>query len=468
MKKSKHAVVIGGSLAGMCAARMLLPAFDRVTVLERNELNGSSVPHARQLHVLLGRGRLVFENIFPGFLSRMRALGAHEVDLGSEFASYIAPFGWFPRTAYGIPWLIATRRLLDGLVRELLIKEAAITIRERTPVTGLLVDRMGPDRIVGVAVEDRNSGTTEEISADLVVDTSGQASPALEWLEHIGLEPPPTNVVDPYAGYSSRLYRPGPKTKGRWWKGARIDFRFTPIRRHCWLIPIEGDRWMVTITGMSKRYPPSDEAKFVQALAEFPIPMIADAVQDAEPLTNVASFRSCANRFRRYDLWRSSLAGFVALGDAVCAINPFYGHGMTLIGISAQILRDCVLRYGPGSPDLSQAFFSEQARHLKQAWSLATSVDFGFPATQGCRPFGTRWSVAYSKAVVAVARENDAVRHRFWEVINLLRPKSSLVIGATPFRVAAHMITRRLRQRANGTSGQASSGSSNGPMSGTC
>ena len=54
------ALVIGGSLAGMCAARVLSDFVDKVTVIERDTYPSapefrSGVPQARHVHNLLAR-----------------------------------------------------------------------------------------------------------------------------------------------------------------------------------------------------------------------------------------------------------------------------------------------------------------------------------------------------------------------------------------------------------------------------
>jgi len=76
----KHATVIGGSLGGLCAARVLSDVSERVTVYERDELpdvpaNRSAVPQGRHVHLLMARGAQEFDNLFPGLLDDMVADG---------------------------------------------------------------------------------------------------------------------------------------------------------------------------------------------------------------------------------------------------------------------------------------------------------------------------------------------------------------------------------------------------------
>src|SRR5246127_782338 len=75
-----HAVVIGGSIAGLCAARVLADCYARVTVYERDQLpsapaNRATVPQDRHLHMLMARGAIEFDNLFPGLLKDMVAAG---------------------------------------------------------------------------------------------------------------------------------------------------------------------------------------------------------------------------------------------------------------------------------------------------------------------------------------------------------------------------------------------------------
>ena len=64
------AVVIGGSLAGMCAARVLSNFVDTVTIIERDGYPSDldfrpGVPQARHVHNLLARGLREFEGFSP-------------------------------------------------------------------------------------------------------------------------------------------------------------------------------------------------------------------------------------------------------------------------------------------------------------------------------------------------------------------------------------------------------------------
>ena len=75
-----HAVVIGASIAGLCAARVLSDWYSQVSVYERDELpstpaNRATIPQDRHLHLLMARGATEFDTLFPGLLNDMVAAG---------------------------------------------------------------------------------------------------------------------------------------------------------------------------------------------------------------------------------------------------------------------------------------------------------------------------------------------------------------------------------------------------------
>ena len=73
-KIGDHAVVLGASMGGLLAARVLADAYQQVTVVERDRLPESvldrrGVPQGRHAHGLLPRGAQILDELFPGLLS---------------------------------------------------------------------------------------------------------------------------------------------------------------------------------------------------------------------------------------------------------------------------------------------------------------------------------------------------------------------------------------------------------------
>ena len=88
-KRHGRAVVIGGSMAGLLAARVLSDHFNQVTILERDAVHDrpesrKGQPQTRHLHGLLARGKLVTEALFPGLGDDLLAGGAIPADAGAD------------------------------------------------------------------------------------------------------------------------------------------------------------------------------------------------------------------------------------------------------------------------------------------------------------------------------------------------------------------------------------------------
>lgn len=69
--QGERAVVLGASMAGLLAARVLSDHFGRVIVVDRDHLTDAvtarrGVPQGRHVHGLLGGGGLILAELFPG------------------------------------------------------------------------------------------------------------------------------------------------------------------------------------------------------------------------------------------------------------------------------------------------------------------------------------------------------------------------------------------------------------------
>ena len=79
----ERAVVIGGSIAGLLAGRILTSHFERVTILERDRLPQDptpcpGVPQSYHIHGLLNQGQRILEQLFPGLTASLIKKGQHQ------------------------------------------------------------------------------------------------------------------------------------------------------------------------------------------------------------------------------------------------------------------------------------------------------------------------------------------------------------------------------------------------------
>jgi 2-polyprenyl-6-methoxyphenol hydroxylase-like FAD-dependent oxidoreductase len=455
---STTAIVIGGGLAGMCAARVLSDFVDVVLVIERDAYPSArdfrpGVPQARHVHNLLARGLRELEGFFPGFEDRMLEYGAVPVETGWDIAT-LWPSGWSRRSRTGLWQLYASRPLIESTVRELCQGLRNVTFLERTEVTSLRASREAPRHCTGVGVVLRDDRKTQTLDADLVVDASGAHSRATEWLRQLELEPPEDEIVDGYNGYSSRWFALKHEQAWPpewWWK---VVFLRMATPDHPYVIPffpIENQRWLLSYIGVNKQYPPRREDEFAAALAKLASPVIHEMVGRMEPISPIYSSRATRNRWRHYERWRRPLGRFIALADAACSYNPRFGQGMSAAAVSVKILEDCLIRHGVGDPRLPSWFFSAQAHFQKTAWLFAAADDLRFPATVGTRSASVRLFNWYR--LKAVACPDKRVGGRLSEVTQFVRPMQSLFAP----QIVSRVFVAHLRRQARIVGQQASS-----------
>ncbi|HVN64800.1 MAG TPA: hypothetical protein VMT58_09200 [Candidatus Binataceae bacterium] len=430
----RRAIVVGGSLAGLCAARSLTDYYDEVTVIDRDAYPAGAherpgVPQSRHVHALLMRGRVELEELFPGFERTMEERGAIEVNFGRDFAAYRED-GWAPRKPNNIVTLFASRVLLEATVRDLLRRLPNVEFIERAEAVGITASkRNGVRRVTGVKVNPRDGAPAYDLTGALVIDASGRATKFPGWIEELGLPTPKETVVDSHPGYASRWYKVFPERRPKewWWKGAWLD----PVLGVCEtagvMFPVEGERMIVTMGGIAGHYPPTEPEEFTAALSQLRSPLIANEVAIAEPISPVYSYRQMANRWRHYDKWDARLDNFIALGDASCAFNPVYGQGMTSSAISGRILGDVLKECGPGDPELPRKFFAALGAFQSEPWAMATSVDFNIPGCEGERPLLSYVTDPLIGIMLGVQADDPEIAERFGEVINMMRPPSSLI-----------------------------------------
>jgi 2-polyprenyl-6-methoxyphenol hydroxylase-like FAD-dependent oxidoreductase len=445
----RQALVIGGSIGGMVAARVLADHYDEVVLVERDYLpvgpeNRPGVPHARHLHFLLKRGLMIVEDLFPGVKPDLLAAGCCVADQGQD-VQYLYPYGMAPRDEMGLEFLTFTRPLLESTIRKHLLADPRISILEGHEVCGLVADD-DRSRVTGVRVRPRNradepaQGDETVLRADLVVDTSGRPSEAPQWLTELGYQAPEETVVDAFWGYATRIYEPPANWKADW--KLTLCLPRPPYQPRAGVIqPIEGGRWLVTVAGVMRDYPPTDEEGFLQFAKSLSTSAIYDAIKDARPLTGIRGFRRTANRLRHFETLTAMPRGFVAMGDSVCAANPVYGQGMTLACLAALDLGRW-LRENGGEPGDSLTFQKGVAKLVAAPFAMCAGADLRWPATQGGEITApVRFLQWYVDQILRLIPTSADVYKRFQRVNHLLDGPEALFHPAISMRVLGRALT---------------------------
>jgi 2-polyprenyl-6-methoxyphenol hydroxylase-like FAD-dependent oxidoreductase len=409
-------------MGGLAAARVLADHFDQVTILDRDELpiDGlprRGVPQGRHAHALLAGGLQVIAQLFPGIVDEMLAGGAQVLDFNEG--------RWFQAGGYRAPLvgnrpvISASRPFLEGNVRR--------RVRELPNVafeTGVTVDGLGYDgtRVRGVRV--RNDEAEWTLAADLVVDCSGRGSVASKWLEQIQFPVPTVDDVRCDMRYATVVL---PRRTGDSDAKFAITIESPPHGKHAaFLMPVEGDRWILTIAAGFGASVPSDEASFRAIAATLPAPQVPDLVGRIGSLGPVAAHRLPSSRRRRYERLKRRPIGFVALGDSICSFNPIYGQGMSSAVLQAVALGGC-LEQGENDAALPGTFYKRASRVIESPWRIAVGADFNYPECTGPKPVGIDFVNRYMQRVLLAAQVSTEVNATLVYVQNLIAPPSRLL-----------------------------------------
>lgn len=416
----RQAVVLGASIAGLLAARVLSGSCERVLLVERDEAAGLAprrgVPQARHLHGLMERGRQIMEELYPGLTADLAAEGAPTTEVLRGSRWYLSGLRVRP-TDTGLTTLLAGRPMLENAIRSRTLALPGVSLVARSAAAGLV----GDARVTGV----RLAGG-EVVDADLVVDATGRGSRGPDWLAELGHARPEEERIDVDLGYSSRTFRRKPEHLGG---DLAVVVSTMPGFRGGGAITLEGDRWHVTLAGMLGDHPPTDPIEFERFAATLPVPDVYEIVREAEPLDDPVPHRFRGSLRRRYDRLSQPPAGFLAIGDAACSFNPLYAQGMTVAAQQALVLRDCL-------PDPDPArFYREAAKVVDVAWRMATGSDLRYPGVEGPRTLAGRLVSAYSSRAQLAAHRDPVVARTFMRTANLTIPPTSLLAPEILLRV---------------------------------
>jgi pimeloyl-ACP methyl ester carboxylesterase/2-polyprenyl-6-methoxyphenol hydroxylase-like FAD-dependent oxidoreductase len=414
----ERAIVIGASVGGMLAARVLSDAYETVTVIEREALpsgdgNRKAVPQGQHVHALTPRGLRTMEELLPGLTDDLIEDGAMTLGLSDVRA---VPVGRteYVRVGHGIDWIAASRPFIEHHVRSRVRELANVELRERCEVLALAAT---PDRkrVTGVTLAGAGNGAEEKLEADLVVAATGRAAKVDAWLEQLGYGRPRESVLNIDLRYTSRDYRlrPGAVTDHITFVQPRAG-----VARGMFLAAQESDRWRLSLTGYGDDRPPADEEGFESQLESVAPPDLLAALRDGEPLGEITAFGIPANRRRHYERMRRFPEGLLPIADAICSFNPVYGQGMTVATLEAVALRRCLKR---GEGGLRKRYLRAAAKIVDEAWLAATSTDLALPEVKGKRTLSMRLTNAYLERLKTVGEWDAEVAAAITRLLFMLK-----------------------------------------------
>ena len=432
-----RAVVLGASMAGLLAARVLSDHAEQVLIVERDESDTGTgprpgVPQGSQVHALLPAGQAQLERWLPGITGRAMAAGA--VPPAAEHVQmYIngtrRPLP--PPAPVAGPALITTRPFLEDLVRRATLALPNVRL-VHARAEGLQLDA---GRVTGVALRDQDSELTEP--AELVVDAMGRSSRLGDWLGAHGWPAPPMQRMPIRLNYATAMFARDEAISGVRAAVAQWDSSGGGTARQGGINAVENDRWIMLVAGYGDDRPTRDVADFTtRCRRDFPA-VFGDIAEGARMLGDVVTYHQADSRRRDFHAVRRLPAGLVATGDAVASFNPVYGQGMTSAALHASCL-SAYLRSGPSLQEPARDYFDRVRVVVDAAWQVSTLADLSLPHVPGPYPPGYRFTSWFGGRLSDAAVTDPELNSRLGAVTTMTAHPMSLMRPTTVLRVVGH------------------------------
>jgi NAD(P)H-flavin reductase/ferredoxin/2-polyprenyl-6-methoxyphenol hydroxylase-like FAD-dependent oxidoreductase len=445
------AVVIGGSIAGIAAAKVCSETFERVIVLEQDD------PHRRRegrpgaaqgwhLHHLLTAGQIELERLFPGIVDDMVSEGAFKVDMAAQYRIRLGGTWKKPGTS-DIEIICAGRPLLEWCVRRRLDDEPRIDFRYESEVTDLVFDREA-NAVVGVAVQ-RGEGEPELVPAEFVVDASGKNTRVPEFLDRIGIGAPEVEQDIINCFYSTMQHRVPPE---RQWqdKVMVICYAYRPFEdTYAAQYYVDSSRTLLStsLVAYNCYSPPRTADEFREFANLMPSPVIGENIDGLEPASPIYNFRYPNMLRLHYEKKRNLPRALLAVGDAYTSADPVSGLGMSLALKEVREMQLLLAKYGAGHRDLPRRYYRSIAKMADTAWFVIREQNLRFDWMKDVdkkRPFYFRVLTWYMDRLLELVHDDIDAYREFLAVVHLVKPPLALMKPGIASRVIGKWARTRL------------------------
>jgi 2-polyprenyl-6-methoxyphenol hydroxylase-like FAD-dependent oxidoreductase len=432
------AVVLGGSVAGLLAARVLADHADRVVVVERDEVTEGpeprqGVPQSAQVHTLLPGGRRQLDRWFDGFAKDAVAGGAMLATPGHLRAYFN---GRVKVTDPDVELIAASRPYLESLVRRRVVALPNVEVLTgRATGVDIADGRATGVRYVGA------DGVEAVREADFVVDAMGRSSRLGDWLEGAGWEKPSMERMPIDLNYTTAYFRrveeqPEVVTAISFWAEPKRPDGVPPAA----VSAVEGDRWMIMFGGYGDDRPGATPEEFRRLCGL--LPDVFGHAAAGEMIGGVHQYKQADSRRRAYHALDRLPARLVSVGDAVASFNPIYGQGMSSATLHASCLSEW-LRSNPVLDAPAKGFFALQKVVVDSAWQTSATPDLALPHVDGPYPRGYRVAQWVTEQILDASVTDVEVTRKFNAVTFMTAHPNTLATPGTVLRA----IRTNLRNR---------------------
>ncbi|MDB5056472.1 MAG: monooxygenase FAD-binding protein [Bacilli bacterium] len=436
----KHAVVIGGGISGLLAARVLAGHFEKVTVFEKDNIPTDpdfrkGVPHDRQPHLMNTKGEMIISKYFPGFYEEIDKEVDEEIArLNTESFAFFQNGCWKVHCKTRVDSHLMSRPFLEYHVRRRLQDFQNIHFLQGHHVDEWVIDKVN-NRVKGISFKNQES-RLENIQADLFVDASGRGSRMPKWLESNGYGILSEEKVEVNVAYLSQIF---PRSQKEDFTAILIYPTAPEDTRMGVIFPMEANRWHVSMVGLLGDHPKISDDGLKEFAKSLTRPDIYDAIHNLTPLSPVSSFRFPANVRRYYERMAKLPDNLIAIGDAVCSFNPIYGQGMSVAAMESEAL-DVILSRKANSQHFSKYYFKKIKKIINNAWMASIGEDLRYPLVKGKRSLMIKFSHWYLAQLFELSSFNAKICGTFFEVQMCIEKPTKLFKPSIFFKVIQHSL----------------------------
>ncbi len=349
--RRRRAVVVGGGIAGLVAARVLSDHFDSVTVFEKDARIGSTSPRTgaaqgAHLHVLLQRGQEILQTLFPGIEQAL----AHcpTIDWAAD-TKWETARGACPRYPSEILTKSLSRPFLEGTIYSRVAQRSNV-IFQKTHVEKI--------ELRGGLAEHLECVDHTRHSADLFVLAGGQHFPLQRMLASFPIEE--QTLASPIGiSYRSIFFKTDTLNFGDF-KQYYYQLSLPKDSLGAVICPVEDGQSIATIIEYGgTRSPKTDLDGFLELAKEVPGGKFTQILANGAPLSAVSVFHKPSMYLRRPHRVSRFPENIFTLGDVFCSLNPAFAQGMTMALEQALLLQK----------NLETAKLSSRKFHRKSAQS---------------------------------------------------------------------------------------------------
>ncbi|TKI02964.1 FAD-dependent oxidoreductase [Bacillus wiedmannii] len=416
------AIVIGGSIAGKLAAKALSSTFKEVIIIEAGERwDGKSsrkrVPQSNHPHVLLKGGEKAIEELFPTITNELIETGSIVNNFTRDIKWH--QFGLWKQQFIGKVHMIQQSRfLLEWHIQKRIDDISNVTTKYGTSVEGLLIDGKR-NKVCGVKAKCLETGTQEEIQADIVVDASGFGSKSIAWLREYNIEVQEEKArIDLF--YATRMF----KLKGN----EKLDCcnmlmspSFPDNPYGVLIQTIEDNRYFVTFSGYANEKAPQTDDEFYDFAENLSISNVTDFLNKAEAISNIKTYKIPYQVRRRFDLVNHLPEGLLVVGDAHCRFDPVFGQGVSVAAKEAHQLQLLLQKRQKLDKTFTQRFYKKTANIIQTPWEMTTTEISRHPQLTRKLSMKQKFQLWYTKQIYELSATDSDVYIRLVRVMNLIR-----------------------------------------------